>query len=276
MESSAQTHLIRPRTGLLRGLGLRDLYAYRDLAFLFAQRDLRLRYRQTFFGIAWALVQPLAATLVFTLVLGEAVGLSGDGVPYAVFVLAGLILWQFFASGTDAAATALVDERELVTRVWFPRLLAPVGAVLPGLVDMAVSLGALAVLMAVKGVEPGLALLTLPVWVAAAALLALGAGALLGALNVQYRDVKYTLPYLIQLWFFATPVVYASGVAEGAGRWALAANPLCGLIDAWRWSLTGAPAPPREDLLSLLTGLLLLTGGILYFRNREGRFADLI
>jgi lipopolysaccharide transport system permease protein len=187
-----------------------------------------------------------------------------------------LILWQLFAAGTQAAAISLVEERELVTRVWFPRLLAPLGAVLPGALDLLVGLGAVGVLMAVKGVAPTLALLALPFVILATMLLALGAGALLCALNVRYRDVKYTLGFALQLWFFATPIVYASSVVDGAGRWVLAANPLCGALDAWRWALVGGPGPPQQDLLSLATGVLLVVAGLLYFRSAEGRFADLI
>ena len=267
---------IAPQRRRLRGLGLRELWRYRELMLLFALRDLRLRYRQTAFGVAWALLQPVAAALVFTFVLGDGVGLSGDGLPYAVFVLAGLIIWQLFSAGTQAAALTLVEERELVTRVWFPRLLAPLGAVLPGLLDLLVGLGALAVLMAFKGVAPGPALATVPLWVLAVTLLAFGVGGLLCALNVQFRDVKHTLSFLLQLWFFATPVVYASSVIDGAGRWVIAINPLCGLLDGWRWAVADGPAPPHQDLVSLATGVLVVVGGLLYFRTVEGRFADVI
>jgi lipopolysaccharide transport system permease protein len=267
---------IAPPRRRLRGPGLRDLWRYRELLGLLALRDLRLRYRQTLFGVAWALIQPLLAAFVFTFILGHGVGLTGDELPYSVFVLAGLILWQLFASGIDAAATTLVDERDLVTRVWFPRLLAPLGAVLPGLLDLLVGLCALAVLMAYKGAAPGLALITLPLWVLAAALLAFGAGALLCALNVRYRDVKHTLSFLLQLWFFASPIVYASSVVDGAGRWLLAINPLCGVLDGWRWAVAGGNAPPHQDLLSLATGILVVAIGVLYFRAVESRFADVI
>jgi lipopolysaccharide transport system permease protein len=260
----------------LRGLGTRELWRYRELVVLFAVRDLRLRYRQTIFGVAWALLQPLLAAFVFTFILGHGVGLTGDALPYSVFVLSGLVLWQLFASGTDAAASTLVEDRDLVTRVWFPRLLAPLGAIVPGLLDLVVGLAALAVLMVFKSVGPGVALVTLPLWVLAAALLSFGVGGLLCALNVQFRDVKHTLSFVLQLWFFASPIVYASSAVDGAGRWLLALNPLCGVLDGWRWATAGGPAPPHQDLASLATGMVLVACGLLYFRAVEGRFADVI
>jgi lipopolysaccharide transport system permease protein len=267
---------IAPPRRRLRGPGMRDLWHYRELLGLLALRDLRLRYRQTIFGVAWALIQPLLAAFVFTFILGHGVGLTGDELPYSVFVLSGLIVWQLFASGTDAAATTLVEERDLVTRVWFPRLLAPLGAVLPGLLDLLVGLGALAVLMVYKSAAPDFALITLPLWVLATAVLAFGVGGLLCALNVQYRDVKHTLSFLLQLWFFASPIVYASSAVDGAGRWLLALNPLCGVLDGWRWAVAGGPGPPHQDLVSLATGILLVGAGLLYFRAVESRFADVI
>lgn len=267
---------IAPPRRRLRGLDLRELWSYRELAWLFALRGLRLRYRQTFLGIAWALLQPLTAALVFTFVFGEGVGLSGDGAPYSVFVLSGLILWQLFGSGTQEAAVCLVDDRELVTRVWFPRLLAPLGAVVPGVLDLLVGVAALAVLMAIEGVAPGIALVAAPAVIAATVALALGAGSLLCTLNVRFRDVKYSLGFALQVWFFFTPVVYASSVIDGVGRWILAANPLCGAVDAWRWAVIGGPAPPHEDLLSLAVGVVVVAVGLLYFRSAEGRFADVI
>jgi lipopolysaccharide transport system permease protein len=258
------------------GVGVRELWGYRDLALTFAQRDIQLRYRQTALGIGWALIRPLAAAVVFTLLFGEAVGVASEGLPYATFVLSGLALWGFVAAGTEAAGAALVDDPDMVTRVWFPRLLAPIGAVLPGLLDLLVALGAMVVLMVVQGVGPGIAVLTAPLWVLAAALLAFGAGSLLCALSVRFRDVKETFPYMVQLWFFATPVVFAASIVEGTGRWVLAANPACGLIDGWRWAVVGAPAPPAEDLLSLLAGIVLVGVGLIYFKLAESRFADVI
>jgi len=273
---SGRIYEVAPRRGGIVGVNFAELWTYRDLAWLLALRDIRLRYRQTLFGVAWALLQPLAATLVFYFVFSKTVGLTGDGLPYSVFALSGVALWGYFSSGVQGAATSLVDDRELLTRVWFPRLLAPLGAVVPGLLDLAVALVALAVLMAAEGVAPGLALLTLPLCLACAALLALGVGSLFCAVNIKYRDVKHTLPFALQLWFFATPIVFASSLVHGTGRWLLAANPVCGLVDWWRWAAIQAPAPPPEDLLSLATGVVLVVVGLLYFRRVEGRFADVV
>jgi lipopolysaccharide transport system permease protein len=266
---SGRIYEVAPRRGGIVGVNFAELWAYRDLAWLLALRDIRLRYRQTVFGIAWALIQPLAATLVFFFIFGKTVGLTGGALPYGVFVLSGIALWGYFSSGLEGAATSLVDDRELLTRVWFPRLLAPVGAVVPGLLDLLVALVALAVLMAVEGVAPGPALLTLPFCLLATAILAVGVGSLLCAVNIKYRDVKHTLPFALQLWFFATPIVFTSSLVDGAARWLLAANPVCGLVDWWRWAAVQGPAP-------LVVGVVLVVVGLLYFRRAEGRFADVV
>lgn len=255
---------------------LRELWNYRELAYFLALRDLQLRYRQTFFGVAWALLQPLAGVAVFSVVFGRLASVPHDGIDYPVFVYAGLAIWVLFATGIDRAAQSLVEEPDLVTKVYFPRVLAPAGAVLPGLLDLAVSLVMLAGFMLAYGVSPGTEIVLLPVWIAWAVLVTMGVGLWLSALNVQYRDVRHALAFVIQVWFFASPVVFASSVFDGAWEYVFAANPMVGVIDGFRWSLLSGPAPGTADLISLGAGLLILIGGAIYFQRFERRFADVV
>jgi lipopolysaccharide transport system permease protein len=257
-------------------LDLREVIAYRELAVAFAVKDVRVRYKQTFFGVAWAVFQPLLAVLIFTVVFGRVARLPTGGTPYPVFVFSGMVVWLYFASSIAAAAQNLVENRELVTKVWFPRLLSPLAAVFPPLVDLGISLVILAIFIAAYGVVPGPELAVLPVWILAAVLLALATGLWLSALNVKYRDVKHVLPYLVQVWFFASPVVYSSASLDSGWRWVFALNPVVGLIDGFRWSVAAGPGPGPQGLVSLAVGLALLAGGVAYFRRLEQFFGDLI
>ena len=266
----------RPSTRWLPRLDVRELWAYRELALFLALRDLKLRYKQTAFGIAWAIIQPLGAAVIFTIVFGRLAGLPSDGLPYAVFVFAGMIAWSYVSGSVTAAADSLVEHRALVTTVYFPRLLAPLAAVLPGLVDLAISLSILAVFMAVYGVAPSAAIVLLPVWLAALVGVSVAAALWLSALNVLYRDVRYALAFLIQLWLFASPIVFPSSLVDGLWRYVYSANPLVGVLDGFRWSLVGAPPPGREDVVSLAVGLVLLVTGAVYFQKVERRLGDRI
>jgi lipopolysaccharide transport system permease protein len=267
----------KPPLGRFPRIDVRQLWTYRELAFFLALRDLKLRYRQTFFGIAWAILQPLAGVVVFSVVFGHLVDVPTDGVPYPVFVYAGLAIWTLFSTGLERASQSLVENTELVTKVYFPRILAPLAAVLPGLLDIAVSLVILAIFMAAYQVGTSAALVLLPIWIWAAIAVTTGAGLWLSALNVQYRDVRHTFTFLVQVWLFASPVVYASSALEGAWRYVFAANPMVGVIDGFRWSLfADSPPPPAQDLISLAAGALLLCGGAIYFQHFERRFADVI
>lgn len=266
----------RPSKGWLPRLNAQELWTYRELTYFLALRDLKVRYKQTAFGVAWAILQPVAGAVVFTIVFGRLAKVPSDGIEYAVFVFAGLSVWVYVAGAVDAAAQSLVEHRELVTHTYFPRLLAPFAAVLPGLIDFAISLVILAVFMAVYGVAPSLALLTLPLWFLAVVLVALGAGLWLSALNALYRDVRYTLAFLTQLWLFASPVVFPSSLVEGTGAYFFAANPMVGVLDGFRWCLIGAPPPGLEDVVSLGVGAMLLVSGAVYFRRVERRVADRI
>ena len=266
----------RAPRGWLPRVAVGELWAFRDLAYALALKDLSVRYKQTFFGVAWAVLQPLLAVLLFTIIFGRLVGLPGDGLPYAVFAYAGMALWLYVAGGTTAASLSLVDNRELVSKVYFPRGLAPLAAVVPGLIDLAASLTILVVFMAAYGVAPGAAVVLVPAWILLAGLAALGVGLSLSALNVKYRDVKHALGLGIQLWFFASPVVYSSSLVEGDWRYVYALNPVAGVLDGFRWSALGAPAPGPELAVSLGVLALLLVGGIVYFHRVERHAADMI
>lgn len=265
-----------PPSGWLPRVDVAELWAYRELALFLALRDLKVRYKQTLFGVAWVVIQPLAAAAIFTVFFGRLAGLPSEGVPYAVFVFAGLTLWMYFSRSLDGVAQSLVENRDLVTKIYFPRLLAPLGAALPGVVDLGVSLAVVAIFMAVYGVAPTLALVLLPAWILATIVVVLGAGLALCALNVQYRDVRYTLAFLVQLWFFGSPVVYASSLVDGAWSYLYALNPLVGILDGFRWSLVAGPAPGSELLVSLGSAALLFGAGLFYFLRAERRFADVI
>lgn len=257
-------------------IDLREIWAYRELATSFALKDLKVRYKQTFFGIAWAAIQPLVAALVFTIFFGRLAGLPADGIPYAVFAYSGLTIWVYFSASVSAAAQSLVDNRDLVSKVYFPRVLAPGAAVVPALVGLAISLPILAVFMAAYGVAPGPELALLPVWIVAAIALAFATGLWLSALNVKYRDVRHVLGFLMQIWLFVSPVAYSSSLVEGGWKYVYALNPMVAVLEGFRWSLTGTPAPGMEALVSLAVGVLLLVSGAVYFRKVETYFADLI
>lgn len=280
MATTAETETIwfenRPSEGWFPRLNVRELWFYRRLGYQLAVRDLKVRYKQTFFGVAWAVLQPVIAAVIFSVVFGNLADVPSDGLPYAVFVYAGLTAWLYISTSVDAAARSLVEDRELVTKVYFPRLLAPFAALLPGLLDLAISLVILAILMIAYGVAPDLALLTLPLWTAGLVVVALGAGLWLSALNALYRDVRYALSFGIQLWLFVSPVVFPSSLVDDEWRYVFSLNPVAGAIDGFRWATIDGPPPGTEDLVSLAVAALLLVSGAIYFRRTERVLADRI
>jgi lipopolysaccharide transport system permease protein len=255
---------------------VRELWAYRELIAFLAVRDVKVRYKQAALGMLWAVLQPLAGALVFTVVFDRIANLPSDGIPYPVFAFVGVTVWTYFSSSVQNAMSSLVGNVGLVTKVYFPRMAAPIAAVLPGLLDMGISLGILVVLMVVYGVTPGLALLALPLCVVVLVALTFGVGLILATLNVRYRDVKGVSSLLLQLWLFASPVAYSSSVVKG--RWGpfYDLNPMAGLIDAFRWSLLGTPAPSVGSLASLVVLVIVLIVGLAVFAHEERRFADII
>jgi lipopolysaccharide transport system permease protein len=253
-----------------------ELWSSRELVLILALRNIKIRYQQTMLGVSWAVLQPLAGVAIFTIVLGRLANIPSEGLPYPVFVFAGLALWMYFSNAANAAAESLVQYRDLVTKVYFPRLLAPIAAVLPGLIDLGISVLAVGVFMVIYGVTPSAAIVLLPVCVLAAVLVTLGVGLWLSALNAQYRDVRNALTFLLQIWLFATPVVFPSSIVHGGWRILLAANPIAGLVETFRWSLIGAPAPGPWVIVSFAVGVFVLISGLAYFAHMQRRLADFI
>ncbi|MBJ7519153.1 MAG: ABC transporter permease [Solirubrobacteraceae bacterium] len=264
----------RPRRGWRPRVDVRDLWAYRDVGVILAERDLRVRYRQTLLGVLWVVIQPLVAMVVFTLVLGEGVGVPSEGVPYAAFVLCGLAIWMPFSSAVGRATSSLVDTPELVTKVYFPRLLAPLGAVGGVLADLVVALAIAQIVALIAGVPlqatAPLVVLVIPGFV----VVALAFSLWLSALNVLYRDVAYALTFGLQLLFFASPVVYPLGVLDGTLETLAAINPVVGLIDVTRWALLGTTPDAWNLVVSGAMAVLLAAGGLVFFRRVERQFAD--
>ena len=268
--------VIRPRRRWWPGLGLGQLWDYRELGLTLALRDLQLRYRQTLLGVAWAVLQPVAAVAAFSWVFGDVAGIPSDGLPYPVFVLAGVVPWFFISTAVSGAAESLVEHTDLVSRVWFPRLLAPIAAVLAAIVDLLIGVLLLVPVMAAYEVAPPLQVLTLPLWLFGAVLLGMAAGFWFSAANVLYRDVRYALPFLLQLWLFVSPVVFPTSLVDEPWRYVFALNPAVGVIDGFRWAVLGAAAPGPELAVSVASLLLLMFGGTWYFRRVERTFADRI
>lgn len=264
-----------PQRGLPR-LDLHELWAYRDFAFSIAQRDLQLSYRQTLLGIAWVIVGPLATTGIFSIVFGRIAGLPSDGVPYTSFVLAALTIWNFVSTAVGKAATSLVDDPELITKVWFPRMLAPLAAVLSSSVELVITLALLIPVLAIDGIMPPVQVLLLPVWIFGAVLLATGAGLWLSAANVLYRDVHAGLGFLLQGWMWISPVAISSSLVPGNWRYLYNLNPAAGLIDGMRWSLLDGPSPGPQLAVSVVSLFVILISGAVWFRTAERVFADTI
>jgi lipopolysaccharide transport system permease protein len=258
-------------------LRLGELWEYRELLFFLVWRDVKIRYKQTALGAGWAVLQPLLTMVVFSVVFGRLAGLPSDGVPYPVFAYSALLPWQLFAFALSESSNSLVAHQRLISKVYFPRLIIPLSAVGVGLVDFSVSFIVLLALMAYYGIAPTLALWTVPFWALLAVSSALGVGLWLSALNVKYRDVRYTLPFVTQIWMFASPVAYASSLVPESWRALYALNPMVGVIDGFRWALLGTADPPLVTLVvSLAAVATLLLTGLIYFRRTERTFADLI
>ena len=274
--ADADGWVVSPAPGWQPARRVRELWAYRELVVFLAVRDVQVRYKQAAFGVLWAVLQPLAGAAVFLVVFGRLANVSSDGLPYLLFAFLGYAAWTYFASSLASANASLVANSALVTKVYFPRLAAPLSSVLPGLVDLAVALVVTAVLMLLYGVAPGWQLVTLPLWLACLTLLAFAVGMLLATLNVKYRDAHFAVGLLTQLWLFASPVAYPTSLVPE--RWQLLyhLNPVAAVLEGLRWSVLGAPAPGASALLSLLVGLLLLVAGATYFTRSERRFADVI
>jgi lipopolysaccharide transport system permease protein len=254
-----------------------ELWEFRELVYFFVWRDIKIRYKQTAIGAAWAVLQPFLTMLIFSLFFGRLAHIPSEGLPYPIFYYSALLPWMYFAAGLQNATNTIVENQRLITKVYFPRLALPLSAVLSGLVDFGVSFLMFIVMMIYYGIRPGAAVLWLPVFLLLAILTALGVGLWLSALNAIYRDVRYVLPFLVQFWMFASPVVYASSLVPVKWRWLYGLNPMAGVIEGFRWSLTGRGNPPgRLIFVSATMVVVVLASGIGYFQKMETTVADVV
>jgi lipopolysaccharide transport system permease protein len=268
--------VIQPRRGRI-SLDLPSLWAYRELLYFFVWRDLKTRYKQTVLGASWAIIQPIVTMVVFSVFFGRLARVPSDGFPYPLFAFAALVPWTFFAHGVTLSANSLVGAQNLLKKVYFPRLIIPVGAVLTGFVDFILALFVLLALMLAFGVAPTPRVIWIVPLFGLAFLAALGAGLWLSALNVRYRDVRHTVPFLVQVWLFATPIAYPSSLVPPGWRTLYALNPMVGVVEGFRWALLGsAVAPGPLVLVSAAATLIVLVGSALYFRRMEATFADVV
>lgn len=271
-----RTIIIRPSTGWV-SLQLRELWEYRELMYFLTWRDIKVRYKQTVLGAAWAIIQPLLTMIVFSLFFGRLAGLPSDGVPYPIFSLVALVPWTFVANGLTQSSNSLVLSERIITKVYFPRLAVPIATVLSGVVDFALAFLVLLGMLLYYGRALTWSALWIPPLLLLALAAALGVGLWLAALNVQYRDVRYAVPFLTQVWLFATPVAYPSSLVGERWRMVYAINPMVGVIEGFRWALLGTGAAPGPLIsVSLVVTLLVLVGGMFYFRRMERTFADVV
>jgi lipopolysaccharide transport system permease protein len=260
-----------------QALNVAELWRYRELLYFFVWRDIKVRYKQTVLGGLWAIIQPVTATILFTVVFGRLGGLAKQvNGSYGLFVFVGLALWTFFSNAVTLAANSLVGSSHLVAKVYFPRLLIPFSSILSGLVDFAISFAFLLVLMVVYGVRPGLQMLTLPLFLLGTLVVAAGAGILFSALIVSYRDFRYVITFVVQLWLYATPVLYTLDIIPAKWRLWYALNPMVGMVAGFRAAILGGPIPVDLVLISAAVAVVLLATGLRYFSAVERRLADVI
>ena len=282
-ETSSQTLLegdfdfVFERSRGPRSLKLRELWSYRELLYFLTWRDVKVRYKQSLLGASWAVLQPVTAMFLFTIVFGHIAKISSDGIPYPIFSYSALLPWYLFASAVQLSALNLVSSSNLITKVYFPRIFLAASPAIAGLLDLALGMVVLFGLMAYYGVAPSIGALALPFFVLLAMAAALGVGAWLSALNVKYRDVRFVVPFFVQIWFFATPVVYSVASLAQPWRTLYALNPMTGAVEGFRWALAGVAAPSGGTLLvSFLSAAAIFFLGAYYFGRAERYFADLI
>ncbi len=258
-------------------INFRELWYHRELFAFLVIRDIKVRYKQTILGATWAILQPVMTMVVFSVFFGKLAGVPSDGVPYPVFSFCGLLPWQLFAYALTQSSNSLVQDSEVLSKVYFPRLIIPLASVIAGLMDFLIAFVVLIGIMWYYGVFPGWAVLTLPLFVLLALAAALSVGLWLSALNVSYRDIRYTIPFLAQFWLFITPVAYASSLVPSKWQALYAINPMVGVVEGFRWALLGKSAPPGIMLLvSAAATAVILTGGLFFFRRLEKSFADIV
>jgi lipopolysaccharide transport system permease protein len=275
-EASLPVFRIEPSRGWV-DLKLHELWEYRELLHFLAWRDVKVRYKQTLLGGTWAIIQPFAAMVVFSLVFGRLAKMPSDGIPYPIFSYAALVPWAFFATGLGHVSNSLVGSANLLKKVYFPRLVMPIAALLSGLIDFLLAFVVLLGMMFYYGLVPTLNALWLPMFLLLALLASLGAGLWLAVMNVQFRDVRHIVPFLTQIWLFVTPIVYPSSLLSEPWRTLYGLNPMAGVVEGFRWALLGTDtAPGPMIIVSGLVVLGLLIGGAFYFRRMERTFADVV
>jgi lipopolysaccharide transport system permease protein len=271
-----ETIEIKPSCGW-RGIDFRELWRYRELLYFLTWRDIKVLYKQTVLGAAWAVIQPLFTMLIFTLFFGKLAKIPSDGIPYPIFSFAALVPWTFFASGLAKSSQSLVNESNLIKKVYFPRLVIPLSAVMSSGVDFVLSFIVLLVMMFFYGIVPTLALLWLPAFLLLAITTSLGVGLWLTAMNVQFRDVRYTVPFLVQAWMFATPIAYPSSLLSEPWKTIYGINPMAGVVEGFRWALLGTNSAPGPIIyVSAAVAAIVLVSGAFYFRRMERSFADVV
>jgi lipopolysaccharide transport system permease protein len=269
-------YVVEPRSGW-QAFNLAELLRYRELLYFLTWRDIKVRYKQTAIGAAWAILQPLLTMVAFALIFGRFIGVSSDGVPYPLFTYVALVPWTFFATSINRSGASLVAEAHVISKVYFPRLLVPLSAVLAITVDLAIACVILVGMLAWYGIVPGPALLALPPLLVLLVLASFGIGLWLSALNVKYRDVAHIIPFLTQFGLLLTPVAYASSVVPEQWRVVYALNPMVGVIEGLRWALLGTPTPPYALMfVSVAVSLATFGAGLVYFHRMEDQFADIV
>jgi lipopolysaccharide transport system permease protein len=268
--------VIKPPQGW-QALELAELWRYREMLFFFSWRDIKVRYRQTALGAAWAILQPVLTMVVFSIIFGQLAKLPSSGIPYPIFTFTALLPWQLFAFALNSSSNSLIGNQNLITKVYFPRLIIPISSVIAGLVDFAIAFLVLLVIMAIYGTMPTVAVWSLPLFLGLAVVTALGVGLWLSALNVQYRDIRYVVPFLTQFWMYATPIAYSSELIPAKWLWLYSLNPMTGVVEGFRWALLGkSTLNPSFVLISAAMVLVMFISGLYYFKRVEANFADII
>lgn len=268
--------VIEPGKGWV-SLKLNELWVYRELLYFLTWRDIKVRYKQTALGAAWAIIQPLFTMLVFSVFFGRLAKIPSDGIPYPIFSFAALVPWTFFANGLSQASNSLVGNSNLLTKVYFPRLVIPISTVISGFIDFALSFAVLLLMMVYYGKVPTLNVIWLPFFLLLALITALGVGLWMSALNVEYRDVRYVVPFITQFWMLATPIAYPSTMLSEPWRTVYGLNPMVGVIEGFRWALLGSgTGPGAMTAVSTVVSILALITGAFYFKRMERNFADIV
>ncbi len=274
--TNAPEILIEPSRGW-QALGLKELWEFRELFYFLAWRDIKVRYKQTALGASWAILQPLLSMLIFTLIFGILAKIPSDGLPYPLFAYSALLPWQLFVYALTQSSNSLIENARLISKVYFPRLVVPLASVVAGVVDFFIAFSILILLMFYYGVVPTWGVLALPFFLILALGAAMSVGLWMSALNVKYRDVRYTVPFLAQAWMFATPIVYPSSMIPEAWRWLYGLNPMAGVVEGFRWALLGTEILHLPLILVSATVVVIgLVGGLYYFKRMEKMFADLV